>query len=57
MSLFHSEMNHWQRQWLSDRLHKKQQPLPTAEFSIPAVSSKPKRPRQAKPKQKPAREE
>jgi hypothetical protein len=24
MSPFHSGMNHWQRQWLSDRLHKKQ---------------------------------
>jgi hypothetical protein len=23
MSPFHSGMNHWQRQWLSDRLHKK----------------------------------
>ena len=25
MSPFHSGMNHWQRQWLSDRLHKKNQ--------------------------------
>src|SRR5258708_21827561 len=25
MSPFHSGMNHWQRQWLSDRLHKKGQ--------------------------------
>jgi hypothetical protein len=29
MSLFHSGMNHWQRQWLSDRLHKKERPAET----------------------------
>jgi hypothetical protein len=23
MGMFHSGVNHWQRQWLSDRLHKK----------------------------------
>jgi predicted alpha/beta hydrolase family esterase len=57
MNPFHSGMNHWQRQWLSDRLHKKQQTLPAAEFPIPAVNSKPKRPRQPKPKRKPAGEE
>ena len=31
MSPFHSGLNHWQRQWLSDRLHKKDQdpgPIP-----------------------------
>jgi hypothetical protein len=25
MSLFNNGMNHWQRQWLGDRLHKKSQ--------------------------------
>jgi len=30
MSMFHSGMNHWQRQWLSDRLHKKNEDPPLA---------------------------
>ena len=30
MSPFHSGMNHWQRQWLSDRLHKKDQTEPVS---------------------------
>jgi hypothetical protein len=30
MSPFHSGMNHWQRQWLSDRLHKKGQTEPVS---------------------------
>jgi predicted alpha/beta hydrolase family esterase len=54
MSLFHSGMNHWQRHWLSDRLHKKHQPPPTAE-AVPIVTPvTPKRRRPAKPKSKTA---
>jgi hypothetical protein len=49
MSPFHSGMNHWQRQWLSDRLHKK--PPVASEstniFSPPAPS--PPRPRRPEP--------
>ena len=47
MSLFHSGMNHWQRQWLSDRLHKKRpvEPDSASTFS----QSVPPRPRRPKP--------
>ena len=34
MGVFHSGMNHWQRQWLSDRLHKKNDDLPMARITI-----------------------
>ena len=51
MSAFHSGMNHWQRQWLSDQLHKKDQnPAPPRPFRI---GSKPKRARPAKLRNKP----
>jgi hypothetical protein len=47
MSPFHSGMNHWQRQWLSDRLHKK--PRVESEvnstYSPPAPPSSPVRPK------------
>jgi hypothetical protein len=48
MSPFHSGMNHWQRQWLSDRLHKKSsvESQPTSTFSQPIP---PPRPRRQKP--------
>ncbi len=42
MSPFHSEMNHWQRQWLSDRLHKKHQDQLIAETIPPIVGNQPK---------------
>src|SRR5688572_20377438 len=35
MAPFHSGMNHWQRQWLSDRLHKKEQPTGPAQPTPP----------------------
>ncbi|MEO6182657.1 MAG: N-acetyltransferase family protein [Verrucomicrobiota bacterium] len=53
MSPFHSGMNHWQRQWLSDRLQKKNQNPPSSESIALAISSKPKRSRQSKLKEKP----
>jgi predicted alpha/beta hydrolase family esterase len=41
MSPFHSGMNHWQRQWLSDRLHKKHEAQPVAAtLSQPAPTTK-----------------
>jgi predicted alpha/beta hydrolase family esterase len=53
MSPFHSGMNHWQRQWLSDRLHKKNQDQPQmANYSQPE-SRKPARPKKLKSKPKP----
>jgi hypothetical protein len=47
-------MNHWQRQWLSDRLHKKHQSQPVRESTAPAEPApiKPKQPRKPKIKQK-----
>ncbi len=54
MSPFHSGMNHWQRQWLSDRLHKKNQEQPLLAAYSPPVSRKPAHPRKLKPKSKPA---
>ena len=47
-SLFHSGMNHWQRQWLSDRLHGKRpvESEPASTFLQPVP---PPRPRHAKP--------
>jgi hypothetical protein len=43
MSPFHSGMNHWQRQWLSDRLHKKcpVESEPVRTFSQPVQPSRP----------------
>ena len=35
MAPFHSGMNHWQRQWLNDRLHKKDQPTIPAQPTPP----------------------
>ena len=50
MSLFHSGMNHWQRQWLSDRLHKKRpvESEPASPFLQPTPP-----PRQRRPKLEP----
>lgn len=48
MSLFHSGMNHWQRQLLSDRLHKKHQRPPAAEITPPIPPAQPKRTRSRK---------
>ncbi len=47
MSPFHSGMNHWQRQWLSDRLHKKRPAEPDAAstFLPPTPSPRPRRPK------------
>ncbi len=47
MSPFHSGMNHWQRQWLSDRLHKKRpvESEPIRTFSQPAQPSRPNSPK------------
>ncbi len=42
MSPFHSGMNHWQRQWLSDRLHKKTTPPKHSTPIPPAPIRKPK---------------
>jgi len=42
MGLFHSGMNHWQRQWLSDRLHKKTT-IPTVAQMPLGITPKPKR--------------
>ena len=42
MGLFHSGMNHWQRQWLSDRLHKKNEDPPLARMPM-EMPRKPKR--------------
>jgi hypothetical protein len=53
MSPFHSGMNHWQRQWLSDRLHKKNQNPPPAEIFVPVPVTKPKPAKKSKPKQNP----
>jgi hypothetical protein len=47
MSPFHSGMNHWQRQWLSDRLHKKQRPTDQAKNS--PVQLPPQAPAKLKP--------
>jgi predicted alpha/beta hydrolase family esterase len=52
MSLFHSGLNHWQRQWLSDRLHKKPQPT-TTPAPIPMTVEAPKRRKVSRPKAKP----
>jgi hypothetical protein len=54
MSPFHSGMNHWQRQWLSDRLHKKNQTPPPAETYIPVPVAQPKPAKKPKSKPKPA---
>jgi len=56
MSPFHSGLNHWQRQWLSDRLHKKHQQPPVPEITQPVVVSKPKRTRARKSKPEPPAE-
>jgi len=47
MSPFHSGMNHWQRQWLSDRLHKKRsvESEPVRTFSQPVQPSRPSDPK------------
>jgi len=47
MSPFHSGMNHWQRQWLSDRLHKKRlvESEPTSTFSQPTPLLRSRRPK------------
>jgi hypothetical protein len=50
MTPFNSEMNHWQRQWLSDRLHKKNSNPSPPPINNAVVINKPKRPRQRKPK-------
>jgi len=50
MGLFHSGMNHWQRQWLSDRLHKKNDDQPIER--IP--TEKPPRPKRQTTKAKKA---
>lgn len=42
MGIFHSGMNHWQRQWLSDRLHKKNEDPPLAQTPM-EITRKPKR--------------
>jgi len=42
MSPFHSGLNHWQRQWLSDRLHKKDQD-PGPIVPSPSPLARPKR--------------
>lgn len=47
MSPFHSGMNHWQRQWLSDRLHKKQATPPSP--LVPPVPPPVEAPRRRKP--------
>jgi hypothetical protein len=51
MSPFHSGMNHWQRQWLSDRLHKKTQEPPAPTLRIDQPVAKPKRRKPAKAKE------
>ena len=48
MGVFHSGMNHWQRQWLSDRLHKRNDDPPMVRIPIekpikPLKPLKPKR--------------
>jgi hypothetical protein len=47
MSPFHSGMNHWQRQWLSDRLHKKRpvESEPVRTFSQPVQPPRPSSPK------------
>jgi len=52
MSPFHSGMNHWQRQWLSDRLHKKHEPAPPV-APVPLAAEGPKRRKASRPKTKP----
>lgn len=52
MSPFHSDLNHWQRQWLSDRLHKKHQPT-SPPAPIPMGVEAPKRRKNPRPKTKP----
>ena len=49
MSPFHSGMNHWQRQWLSDRLHKR--PVESESVSKFLSLTPPPRPRRPKPEQ------
>jgi len=56
MAPFHSGMNHWQRKWLSDRLHKKRQLPPAPEITQPVAVSKPKRTPRKKPGQEPPAE-
>jgi hypothetical protein len=56
MSPFHSGLNHWQRQWLSDRLHKKNQNPPPAQTYFPIPVAKPKPAKKSTPRQKPAGE-
>jgi hypothetical protein len=53
MSPFHSGMNHWQRQWLSDRLHKKNSsPAQSSEIpSLPIQKPKVKKSKPKSPKQ------
>lgn len=48
MSPFHSGMNHWQRQWLSDRLHKKR-PVESGSANTFLPPTLPPRPRRPKP--------
>jgi hypothetical protein len=48
MSPFHSGMNHWQRQWLSDRLHKKR-PVESESANTFSQLTPPLRPRHPKP--------
>jgi hypothetical protein len=45
MGVFHYGMNHWQRQWLSDRLHKRNDDPPMVRIPIekPLKPIKPKR--------------
>jgi hypothetical protein len=47
MSPFHSGMNDWQRQWLSDRLHKKRpvESEPVSKFLSPTPPPRPRRPK------------
>jgi hypothetical protein len=54
MSPFHSGLNHWQRQWLSDRLHGKKAVDPSPSTYNPPVSRKPMRTKKLKSKSKPA---
>ena len=49
MSPFNSGMNHWQRQWLSDRLHKKR-PIESEPAHTFSHSTPPPRPSRPNPK-------
>jgi len=50
MTPFHDGMNHWQRQWLSDRLHRKSHNTPQATAFIPPSIER------VKPEQKPKKD-